>query len=70
MIKGILLAVFIASFVVSLIIFTTSSTGILKENMTTGAFLGVSQIKSYSFMAMCLSFLGKMFVIVWILKAK
>ena len=70
MILGILLGISLAINLTSLIIIITSSTGILKENMATGAVIGVSQVSSYAFITLIISLLLTLLLITILKKSK
>ncbi len=55
MIIGILLGISLAINLTSLLIIFTSNTGLLRENMATGAVIGVSQASSYAIVTLIIS---------------
>jgi len=67
MIKGLLLAISIGVFVVSLVLLVSGLIGALQENIITGAVVGSKDITNYSFPALILSFLS-IFIIASLMK--
>jgi len=70
MIIGILLAISLSISLTSLLIIITSTTGILRENMATGAVIGVSQATSYASITLALSLIATLFLILILKKPK
>jgi len=62
MIIGILLGISIAINLTSLLLILTSTTGILYENMATGAVIGTAGIVSYSLITLILSLITTFFL--------
>ncbi|MBU3923873.1 MAG: hypothetical protein KJ592_03075 [Nanoarchaeota archaeon] len=58
MIIGLLLAISLSISLTSIIIIATSTTGILKENLATGAVIGASQATSYAITTLALSLIA------------
>jgi hypothetical protein len=69
MIKGILLSITLAVFVVSLIFVISSSTGSLQENIITGNVIGKSSFTNYSIMALICFFILFILIIFWMKKS-
>ena len=69
MILGVLLGISLAINLVSILIIVTSSSGILRENIATGAVIGISQATSYSFVTLSISLIATLFLIVLIKKS-
>lgn len=67
MIIGLLLGISVAVFGTSLLMIFTSSTGIIRENLITGATIGTSGIMSYSIAGIIISLIA-IFILVKILK--
>jgi len=63
MIKGILLSIFASVFIVSLLFFSFSATGILQENLVTGNIIGLRGIGDYSLIFLIVSFIACFFTI-------
>jgi hypothetical protein len=63
MIIGLFLAVTLSISITSLIVIITGSTGILRENMATGAVIGTSQAVSYAFTTLVLSVIATLALI-------
>ncbi|MFH1451919.1 MAG: hypothetical protein ABIF88_01955 [archaeon] len=68
MIFGILLGISIAIFISSLILIIISSSGIIRENMITGATIGTSSIVSYSTIALFISAILSLIILTYVLK--
>ncbi len=69
MIKGIMLGICIAVFVVSLIFLSTGMTGNLHENLITGAVVGLNLITSFSLITLILSFIIMVFILLTLRKS-
>ncbi|MBT6690300.1 hypothetical protein HN903_03170 [archaeon] len=63
MIIGIVLAISLAINLTSLLIIITASTGILHENLITGAVIGTTQAASYAFLTLIISLVATFFII-------
>ena len=63
MILGILLGLSIAGALTSLLIIITSTSGILKENLITGAAIGTTQLASYAAITLALALAATLFLI-------
>jgi hypothetical protein len=63
MIIGILLAISISISLTSLLIIITSQSGILQENLATGAVIGLSQASSYATVTLVISAITTLFLI-------
>ncbi|MBS3087766.1 hypothetical protein J4226_04175 [Candidatus Pacearchaeota archaeon] len=70
MIIGILLGISLAINLTSLIIMITASTGILRENMVTGAVIGTTQATSYAFISLVISLIVTLFLFLFLKKAR
>jgi hypothetical protein len=55
MIKGLILGVSLSGFITSLIFFISGASGMMSENIITGAVVGSVQVAGYSVMGMFLS---------------
>lgn len=62
MLKGIVLGICIATFIVSLLFISSGLTENLQENIITGAAIGSGELVSYSFIALFVSFIVGLFV--------
>jgi hypothetical protein len=69
MIIGIFLAISISISLTSLAIIVMGSNGVLRENVATGAVIGVSQAVSYAFTTLILSLIAT-FALILILRKK
>ncbi len=67
MIIGILLAITLSISITSLALIVTGSTGILRENMATGAIIGTSQAVSYALIVFIISLVAT-FALILILR--
>jgi len=65
MIKGILLSVSLASFIVSLALSFSSWTNRVQENLITGNFIGYSSVVNYSVIGLILSFIACCLIVFW-----
>ncbi|MFH0808357.1 MAG: hypothetical protein V1888_01955 [archaeon] len=70
MIIGIMLAISLSITLTSFLIVVTSTTGILKENLATGAVIGVSQAASYASIILIIFAIITLFLITIIKKPK
>ncbi|HDL02256.1 MAG TPA: hypothetical protein ENH20_00295 [Candidatus Pacearchaeota archaeon] len=70
MIIGIVLGISLAVNIVSLLIIVTSTTGILQENLVTGAVIGAAQASSYATIALIISLIITFALILYLKKPK
>jgi len=70
MIIGIALGISLTVNLLSLLIITTGTTGILRENMATGAVIGVAQATSYATITLIISLITTLFLILILKKPK
>jgi len=70
MIVGFLLAITISISLASLIIIITGATGILRENLVTGAVIGTTGAVSYALIALVLSVAATFFLVLILKKPK
>jgi hypothetical protein len=70
MIIGILLGISLAINLTSLLIIATGTTGILKENLATGAVIGVSQASSYAGVTLIISLISTLFLMLLLREPK
>jgi hypothetical protein len=68
MITGILLGISLATTLTSLLIITTSNTGILQENLATGAVIGTAQASNYAVVVLIISLTITLFLAITLKK--
>ncbi|NPE26883.1 hypothetical protein HNV12_02680 [Methanococcoides sp. SA1] len=69
MITGIFLGISLAINIVSLLVIATSTTGILKENLVTGAVIGTTAATSYASIILIISLIVTLFLITTLKKS-
>jgi len=68
MLKGLLLSLFLGIFGASLIVFISSSTGVLQENILTGNVIGISAVTNYAVAVSFVSLILVILIILWMKK--
>ncbi len=66
MILGILLGISLAINITSILFIVTSATHILKENLSTGAVIGITQVPSYASITLAISLITTLFLIAFL----
>jgi hypothetical protein len=70
MIAGIILGISLTILLTSFALIVAAATGALKENVATGAVIGVSQISSYALIPLIFSLITTFLLVLYIRKSK